>query len=152
MVRAWRIVRAERAAEAFSGEGARRFGGRWNAPGTPMIYLSEHLSLAALETLVHLNPRVALRFKAFAVEIADAEIETLDVKTLPPDWRTEPPPTNTVKIGNTWAKKAAALSLSVPSAIVPQERNFLLNPRHPAFAKLQIGEPIDFSFDSRLLV
>ena len=75
--RAWRIVKAKHAATAFDGEGARLFGGRWNSPGTRMIYTSATLSLAALESLVHLSPPVLFKYVAIPVEFDESLIETL---------------------------------------------------------------------------
>ena len=151
MIRAWRIVREARAAEAFSGEGARQYGGRWNSPGVAIVYASEHQSLAALETLVHLQPRGSLRFVVFPVEFADDLVERLPNEALPPSWRSEPPGAATMQIGDAWAQSGRTAVLALPSIVVPQEINFLLNPLHPAFSRISIKKPIEFSFDPRLL-
>ena len=134
-IRAWRLVKAAHAASAFDGEGARRFGGRWNARGTPMVYLGGTLSLAALEVFIHLSAEDArLRFVAMALDIPDVvTIEDLEPEKLPRDWRNEPPPAACQALGTAWAKKEGAAVLRVPSVIVPVEWNVLLNPRHPDF-------------------
>jgi RES domain-containing protein len=151
MLRAWRIVREARAAEAFNGEGARQFGGRWNSPGIPVVYTSEHQSLAALEMLVHLQPRFSLRFVVFPVEFEEDLVERLPDSTLPTHWRVEPPGAATMEIGDSWVRASRAAVLAVPSVVVPQETNYLLNPLNRAFARIRIGKPFDFSFDPRLL-
>jgi RES domain-containing protein len=151
MISAWRMVREARAAEAFTGEGARQYGGRWNSPGVPVVYSSAHLSLAALETLVHLQPRGSLRFVVFPVEFDEALVERLPASDLPLQWRTEPPGGATMTLGDAWSRAARSAVLAVPSVVVPQETNYLLNPLHPAFGRISIKQPLDFSFDPRLL-
>lgn len=147
---AWRIVPERRASGAFSGEGARIAGGRWNSPGTKVVYVSQSKSLATLELLVHINPGMPKRFKAFRVEFDDGLIENLTKGTLPPDWQREPPPAATMAIGDAWIAGASSPILAVPSVIIPEEWNFFLNPAHPDFAKIKIGPPADFVFDPRL--
>jgi len=92
MAEAWRIVKEKHAATAFSGEGAARAGGRWNSRGVAVIYTSSILSLAALETLVHLNPPVLFKYAVIRIRFDEELIETVHPKDLPPDWRGEPPP------------------------------------------------------------
>jgi RES domain-containing protein len=150
-VTAWRIVREGRAAEAFNGEGARQFGGRWNSPGRAVVYASASQSLAALEILVHLNPRGAMRFKAFRLRIDEAFIAYLPEAVLPANWQSEPPGSGTMVIGDEWVRAGRTAVLAVPSAIVPVELNYLLNPAHPDFRRITVADPIDFAFDSRLL-
>ena len=148
----WRIVKARHAVSAFDGEGARRYGGRWNPRGNPVVYLGGTLSLAALETFVHLAPEDA-RLALVAIEVAvpdSMKITELPAKALPPDWRNEPPPHATQALGLAWVKRNETALLRVPSVIVPHEFNFLLNPNHPAFAKLKIRPPVPFGFDSRM--
>jgi len=148
MVIAWRLVRRERANDAFSGEGARLFGGRWNSPGTVVVYTSGSLALAALETLVHINPQLPMDYVAFRVEIEPSLIETLE--TPPASWRTNPPAASAQHIGDLWAREKRSVVLSLPSALVPAERNLLLNPRHGDFSRIRVGPPEPFDFDHRL--
>jgi len=146
----WRIDRSRR--NAFSGEGARRFGGRWNSPGVAVVYLSEHQSLAALEIFVHLRPLVPRdKYLAYFVEWNDAHMETLSPRIFPPDWRASPPGPATMQLGDRWVAEARSVVLAVPSAIVPAERNFLLNPAHPKFGQLRLHKGVEFAFDHRLL-
>jgi RES domain-containing protein len=151
MTRAWRIVKAIHASTAFDGEGAWRFGGRWNSPGTRVVYCSANLSLAALENLVHLNPPVAFKSVAIGLEFHDRLIETVDAKSLPADWTEEPPPPSTMEIGDRWVKEGRSAVLQLPSAIIPSESNYLLNPSHRDFQKITIRKPAAFSFDPRLV-
>lgn len=149
MKQAWRIVKALHAATAFNGEGARLYGGRWNSTGTSVVYTSGSKALAALETLVHLNPPVIFQYVAIPIEIDDAFVEK--ATALPADWTEEPPPPATKEIGDLWAKEARSAVLALPSVIIPGEPNYLLNPAHPDFKKITIGKPEPFSFDPRLL-
>jgi RES domain-containing protein len=151
-VRAWRLVKAVHADTAFDGEGARRYGGRWNGRGTPMVYLGGSLSLAALEVFVHLTAEDArLRFVAIAVDIPDGvSIAALEPDTLPPDWRGEPPSTACQALGTAWARAGETAVLKVPSVIVPAEAHYLLNPRHPDFDRIEVQPPAPFGFDSRV--
>lgn len=152
-MRAWRLVRPAHGSreEAFSGEGARRFGGRWNSTGVPVVYVSTTLALAALETLVHAD-RASLGRDWVAFELlvpVDAILELRD-DDLPTDWRATPVSPGARFVGDTWIAEAASATLSVPSAIVPVERNYLLNPAHVGFASLRIRPPRAFRFDGRL--
>lgn len=151
MTSAWRIVKAKHAATAFDGEGARLFGGRWNSPGTPLVYLAESRSLALLEVLVHLAGEAVLAsYVRFSVEFEDQQCLELDPNLLPEDWRGSPALVALQHIGDEWAKEGRSLLLAVPSAIVPEERLYLLNPRHPELGRVEIGEPEPTHMDVRL--
>jgi RES domain-containing protein len=149
MKQAWRIVKEKHAATAFSGEGARLYGGRWNSVGTSVIYTSGSQALAALESLVHLNPPVIFRYVSIPIQFDDSLLEK--VTTLPADLTEEPPPPATRNIGDLWVKAARSAVLELPSVIIPGEPNYLLNPAHPDFRKIVIGKPEPFTFDPRLL-
>jgi len=152
MPSAWRIVRAARANTAFTGEGARIYGGRWNSPGTTVIYVSEHESLAALELLVHLTPLSPDdRYLSFRLEWEDKMTERFPVKNLPAHWKAEPPDFETMQIGDEWVRTGKSVALAVPSVLSASEVNFLLNPKHPDFKRIKITKPIEYRFDSRLL-
>ncbi len=151
MLEAWRIVKEKHAATAFSGEGAARAGGRWNSRGTLIVYTSATRALAALETLVHLNPPVFFKYVAMRAQFEAPLIEKVAVDHLPVDWRTEPPALSTKVLGDRWIREKRSAILQLPSAIIPGEVNYLLNPAHPDFGKIQIGDPEAFNFDPRLL-
>lgn len=148
----WRIVPEEQAATAFDGEGARRYGGRWNSVGMAMVYASEHKSLAALEVRVHINTTKKLkRYKCFPFEFDQKLMKDFPLGSLPKDWQQEPPPPSLQQLGDAWVRAADSPILAAPSVIIPDERNYLLNPNHPQFAKIKIGKSEDFAFDPRLL-
>lgn len=153
IIEAWRIVEARHAATAFSGEGAERFGGRWNSRGVRVVYASDSEALAVLETLVHLNPPVPFDFVKIRIEFDDTLVKRVSVNDLPGDWQRKPPPLSSRAIGDAWCRSGESVVLAVPSIIVPSAvaMNYLLNPAHPDFSKIKITEPEAFVFDPRLL-
>lgn len=152
MVCAWRIERAHRGAGAFSGEGTRLYGGRWNSPSVRVVYLSEHRSLAALELFIHTQPlATANEYVVIGAEWDDALVERFPTSRLPRDWRVSPPGPDTVAIGDRWVREARFAVLALPSAIIPNETNFLLNPLHPDFHRVRILKPAGFRLDPRML-
>ncbi len=151
MKRAYRIVRETFAASAFSGEGAAFSGGRWNSRGIHMVYTSATASLAALETLVHLNPAMRFTYQLFTIEFDESLVISIPLSDLPPEWREQPPPPTTRQIGDAWVKSGRSAVLEVPSVVVPGESNYLLNPSHPDFQSIRIGQSQPFPFDARLI-
>lgn len=153
MVTVYRLCKTKYAANAFDGEGAFQFGGRWNSPGTRVVYTAAHLSLAALEMLVHIQDETLLYAYSFIVATLDEQLITSaeNVAKLPKNWQASPTPYAVQKIGDEWAKKQLSVALCVPSAIIPSEVNYLINPRHPDFAEITFGEPQRFVFNERLL-
>lgn len=150
-VTVWRIVKHKHVATAFSGSGARKFGGRWNSPGTFMVYTAQSQSLAALEVLVHLeSPDLLQKYVLIGVAVDESLVSEVARSMLPANWRAYPPPAQIKAIGDHWAEAASSAVLKVPTTLVPDESNFLLNPLHPDFRKLKIGKPIPFRFDPRL--
>jgi RES domain-containing protein len=152
MASAWRIVRASRAQTAFTGEGARRYGGRWNSSGVRVVYVSEHQSTAALEVFANRVPFILdEKYKAFYLEWPDRLTEIFPVPKLPADWKRSPPPAEAMEIGDRWVREQRSAVLALPSAISPADTNFLLNPEHQDFKQIRIAAPIDYEFDPRLL-
>ena len=150
MIKAFRIAKAKHSRTAFSGEGAREAGGRWNFPGDAIVYSSSTLSLAALETFVHLSQEAqALEFVCFEVRLHES-LPTERVEKPPAGWRMEPPGPASMRVGSKWFKERRTAGLWVPSALVPQEFNLMLNPAHPDFVKMEISRPSKFSFDARM--
>jgi RES domain-containing protein len=150
-MRAFRISKARHAAEAFSGEGARSYGGRWNHPGVPMVYAAQSRALAALEALAHFaGAERRIAFVVFEIEIPDALVVRLDAAKLPRDWRNEMAPTSTQDIGTRWQRQGASVALEVPSVLIPQETCLLLNPLHADTDKVMVRYPEKFRFDGRL--
>jgi RES domain-containing protein len=148
----WRIVIETQASTAFSGEGAWRYGGRWNSRNVRVIYASEHQSTATLEVFVHNKPfNPNEKYNAFHLEWPDSLTEIFAVKNLPANWRVHPPTVETRQIGDRWIQERRSAVLALPSAISPADTNFLLNPEHRDFKRIRIAPPIDFDFDARLL-
>lgn len=147
----WRIVKRKYADTAFSGEGAFLVGGRWNSQGRRMVYTSGTLSLAALEIFVHMEiedmPPMVYQ-KATIPELV--KITYLVATELPLDWRNVPAPSVLGTIGDDWLQNNETTILAVPSAIIPVEYNYLINPTHPDFAQLTFDEPQPFELDPRL--
>ncbi len=151
-VHAWRIVKARHAASAFSGEGARVAGGRWNSPGVPVVYVAGSASLAMLEMLVHLQAEELLSsYVLFEVTFDDSLVTPVDPASLPRTWRTSPPPLTVQRIGDAWVQDAGSAVLRVPSVVVPSEHNYLLNPSHPDFGRIVIGPRHRLVWDHRLM-
>jgi RES domain-containing protein len=147
----YRIVPEGKTSNAFSGEGARLYPGRWNHRGISMVYCAESISLAALEMLVHTDSLKLLgRYVVIPVIFYEALYSELRQTDLPRDWNTCPPPVSTRDIGTAWATRKKSVILAVPSAVIPDARNYLINPLHPDINKLAIGKPAHFSFDPRL--
>lgn len=152
MIQAWRIVHEDYLSTAFDGEGARIAGGRWNSEGTRVVYTAGTLSLALLEMIVHLEIKKALHyFKAIPISFAKEMAGQCDTKTLPPTWSGLPVGFATKALGDDWARQQSTAVLSVPSAVVPNEINYLLNPLHPDFSSIVIQEPIQLPIDPRFV-
>ena len=149
----WRISKNEYAETAFDGLGAKKVGGRWNNPGVPLVYTSEHLSLAALELLVHVaaedDPPDLV---AVWAELDDSvDLPRLTVDEMPQGWQRVTGHARLKEYGDRWQRAKSSLALAVPSVVVPEELNILVNPEHPDFtAKVKFGGSRPFSFDSRL--
>lgn len=139
MVTGWQIVRRNRSGSTPPGEGARLHGGRWNSPGIPMIYLSDSPALAALEILVHLNPQIPADYVCIRIEWPRACMAACDAP--PPGWDVSPAGAASQRLGDQWATARRSAVLSVPSAIVPGHRNYLLHPRHRDFTRVVIHPP-----------
>jgi RES domain-containing protein len=151
-VRAWRISRERYTKNAFDGEGAYRYGGRWNSRGVRVVYLSSSPALAALEVLVNAaNPQLLHTIPHVAIPVEFADSLLTRPERLPKNWKEDPPPKSAARIGDTWIMSGDSLLLEVPSAVIPFEKNYLLNPAHPGMRSLHIGMPQAFSFDPRLV-
>jgi RES domain-containing protein len=150
--RAWRIVKERHTEKAFDGEGARLYGGRWNSRGVAVVYASESRALATLEVLAGLQTNSPLpEYVLIPAEFDDSLVFAVGLEELPADWRRNPPPPSTQRLGDDWIATGALVVLKVPSALVPQESNYLFNPRHPAFSEVMIGQPERLAMDPRLI-
>ena len=151
-MRTWRLVKAKHRETAFDGEGASTFGGRWSSPGFRVVYTASTAALATLEILVHLKRRDIIQpLVLFACDFADGLVSSIEMDRLPRHWRLFPAPPELTRLGNDWVDSGASAVLRVPSAIVPTEWNYLLNPAHPDYAAIRIGPPLPFDIDQRLL-
>lgn len=152
-MRAWRLIARAHAATAFSGIGNKKAGSRWVPEGELAVYTSEHASTAVLENLVHMDPsHFRNNYVLIAADIPDAlAMDVVSVESLAPDWQTRYEDEALQQVGKDWIDRGESAVLIVPSAVMPQEQNQLLNPLHPDFAKIVIDEPEDFRFDGRLV-
>ena len=150
-MRAYRIVKKRHMLTAFSGDGARAYGGRWNFPGIPMVYAAHTRALAALESLAHFGgAERKVQFVTFELEIPDRLAIQLKLADLPRGWRSDEPSPSTQALGSEWQRDGRSAALVVPSVHVPQEACVLVNPEHADIDKIMVSYPEPFSFDPRL--
>jgi RES domain-containing protein len=150
-ITAWRTTRKKYVREAFSGDGAKQFGGRWNPPGTPMVYTAQSLSLAILELIVHLEDDGDIcGFAAIPVTFSSTLVQVLPESQRPKNWFSLPIAEPSQQVGKKWLEEMPSVILQVPSSVVPRESNFLINPLHPKFSKLKIGSPQSLHIDQRI--
>ena len=150
-IRGWRIVREKYAASAFSGIGAQQSGGRFNSPGTAVVYVADSYALALLEVRVHVPTFRGLRDRVvIEVEMGASLIERLVAAELPDGWQDRPPSRAAQLVGDRWAREGRSAVLQVPSVVVPGHVNYLLNPAHPDFAQIRTGAAERVVLDPRL--
>lgn len=147
----WRLVLPQ-FAPGLDGKGAELWGGRWNSPGLPAVYCAAHLSLAVLEYFVHIPAPMRRAGAMPLMSAVELRVPENAVEPLPgvatgrladPDWCLEQ--------GNAWLRHGGAIGLRVPSAVVPQESNVLLNQRHGEFELVRVVEVTPFRFDPRMV-
>lgn len=151
-MRVWRISRHRHAAD-LKGLGGLVASGRWHHPGKPILYTSATPSLAALEVLVHVDSTLAPPDLAL-IEIVipdDIAIEYCNPVSLTPSWQTYPGPVELQDFGSMWLAEIRSAILAVPSAVLPVEQNYLINPLHPEIARLRVVQELPFYFDPRLM-
>jgi RES domain-containing protein len=150
-VTAFRIAQAAYADTLWSGIGARDFGGRWNSRGVAVVYTAQSRSLAAMEQLVHLvKPRVLQGYVLATIIFDESMMQRITVPELPDGWNDPVAPSVLKRIGDVWVAEREHVALAVPSAIMPGEWNYLLNPAHRNFKKLVKTPPQQFVYDRRL--
>jgi RES domain-containing protein len=147
----WRITTARFAATAFSGEGARLYGGRWNPKGFALVYTAESRALALLEMMVQDAPLRARYVLIPAQFPGTLSVTLVDLADMAADWRRLDRREALQRIGRDWLEGGRSAVLAVPSAVVPAEHNYLLNPAHPDFSKIIMGEPETLDTDLRLM-
>lgn len=149
-ITAWRITRKKHLNSAFTGEGAKVWGGRWNPIGLPAVYCASNLSLAILEIIVHLEDDSDIdSFVAIPVSFESELVQSMPVSKLPKTWNDLPIDPASVSVGKKWLEEGKYPILKVPSIIVPIESNFVLNPLHSAFKTIEIGKHQSIHFDQR---
>ena len=153
MLTTYRIFKTKYSYAWFDGEGAFRFGGRWNTRGRRLLYSSGTLSLALLEVLVHLEkdemvPQYSLATLTFDEHLVSDVTEIAD---LPNDWSGPMLSAEVRAIGDEWCRSLRSVVLKVPSIVVPNEFNYLINVEHEDFDKVKLGDPERFVFDDRLI-
>lgn len=149
-IQVWRITDTKYKDSAFSGEGARLWGGRFNSPGTPAVYTSGSLSLALLEILVQTNDRSNLEKKIlFRADIPEKLIQIPPLGQLPAQWNRIPVSKSSQLYGDEWIRNNKFLVLRVPSVVVPLEFNYVINPQHNLFEQISISDAQSVPLDSR---
>ncbi|PIE00950.1 MAG: hypothetical protein CSA81_13205 [Acidobacteria bacterium] len=147
-ITAYRLVPKKHVNSAFEGTGARLYGGRWNSPGIAVVYTAESLALCCLEILVHLSSYKVLQEYVYITVHFDStfvvEAELVD------GWNSRPVSSRSQAIGNQWVYDRAFPVLKVPSVIIPEGSNYLLNTAHPDFHKIKTGKPVTITLDPRL--
>ncbi len=148
----WRITRRDRAETAFTGKGAARYPGRWNQRGTPVVYTAESLAGAVVELLAYFQDIRSLETRVyFRAHVEEQAILALDPKALPKDWRAFPYPASTQRVGTGWQHEGASVGLRVPSVLIAETYNVLLNPEHPEFPNaVRVEGPFPLNVDDWL--
>jgi RES domain-containing protein len=152
----WRIATdtPDYGADDLSGRGAEKTGGRWNRKGTPLIYTSASIALACLETFVHLAGVIPLPLNRYLVRIPVSPTAWRKRTVFDPSanvgWDAEPPGLVSMNWGTEWARSGASLLAEVPSAVIPEESNILVNPAYPGAARLKVNKLRKWRYDLRL--
>jgi RES domain-containing protein len=151
LTRVYRILRKPFSKRPFDGDGAYRFGGCWSSAGVRLAYTAEHLSLAMIEYFVHIDPDDPPKdLVVVTADIPQSVSRTvIPVKQLPANWRQTPAPPGLAEIGDRFVRAGRDAILVVPSALAPEETNWLINPRHRNFAKIRVRPLQAFRYDAR---
>jgi RES domain-containing protein len=150
-IRAWRLSKARYAGD-LTGHGAARDGQRWNQPGQRAVYLGLTPEITVLEVLVHLNGVLGVPLVLSSYDVPDGPglISEADPTALPGAWNAIPHGQASATFGGNWLRAGQQLGLVLPSVVVPQARNLLLNPLHPAMAQVTLVQQEPFQLDQRL--
>ena len=152
-MRVWRLCRRPYAGDPLSGRGGLVTSGRWHTRGRRVVYTSGSLALAALEVLVHVD-RVALPRDLIQLDINvpdNLRIMRVEINELPPGWDSHPASPTLQRRGDDWLRQGSTAVLQVPSAVIPDEFNFLLNPQHADARRIGVVSSRDFAYDPRFL-
>jgi len=143
----YRVVKAKHLDSAFDGEGARLYGGRWNNKGVPLVYTSNSLALCSLEIFIHLPSYKLLAEYIYITATFDSEL--LTKVFLIDGWDARPVSKIAQTIGDQWINECQSAVLKVPSVLMPDGYNYLINNKHPDFNDIKIGKPLPLQFDTR---
>ncbi|MBX8493710.1 RES family NAD+ phosphorylase [Pseudomonas cichorii] len=149
---AWRITTAPFATD-LSGQGAALFGGRWNHPEHKALYFGMTAAICALEAVIHCTevPRIALKLVRVKLPDEPQLYCEPDLQELGEAWASNPADIQSMDFGTAWLRRGQQLGLIVPSSALPQARNIMLNPLHPAAQRIEIMEVTDFTLNHRLI-
>ena len=151
---AWRLARAVDRQTAFSGYGSFKYGSRWSSPGKYAVYLSRSLATAALEILVHAGSPRSIPLDELAIKVLipnDLPMDRIGLDQLPRDWHRPDHPACR-RIGDVWLAGRRTAILDVPSAVVSEERDLIINPLHGDFTRIDVSDPgVPFRWDPRLI-
>lgn len=155
MLSGWRIAAPRHARtpeEMLSGEGAYRYGGRWNSKGTRIVYLGSSKAQSAMELLVHLDKACVLdRYHSLQVDFPEELVNHIDLDDLPDNWSTPSMASSVMAVGDDWVRDQDSVILRVPSAAIIGETNYLFNPEHPDAGEITVGAIELFAFDPRIV-
>ncbi|RRW39749.1 RES domain-containing protein [Pseudomonas luteola] len=150
-MRGWRVAKERRATD-LTGMGAAIAGGRWNHPRTPAVYMGLTPAICSLETFVHTNgePVEGMKITEFELPEDKGLYLELENELLPTGWNSIPYDRPSMDFGTRWLQSRSHLGLIVPSAILPLERNVVINPFHPEARLIKVLEVYNFTFDPRM--
>ncbi|MGD9825259.1 RES family NAD+ phosphorylase [Desulfobacter sp.] len=144
----YRIVKEKHAHSAFNGEGARLYGGRWNSQGVAVVYTSDSLALCCLEVFVNLPSYEFFKgFVYFKLFFDEKFVQGADLQD---GWNGRPISKVSQEIGDNWIRERNSAVLRVPSVIIPEGNNYLINFNYQDSNQIKIGDPISLDFDPRL--
>jgi RES domain-containing protein len=149
-MKVYRISKCEFISD-LQGTGAARYPGRWHNKGTYILYTSATPSLALLESVVHISNIAVTSYCMICLEIPEDKIQTITTRELPPNWFVNPAPDVLKNTGDAFIKENKFLALKLPSAIMPEENNYLLNPGHADFKKIKTVYTRTIPIDERFL-
>ena len=147
-IASYRLIKEKHLNSAFDGEGARLYGGRWNSKETPVVYTSDSLALCSLEIFVHLPSYQLLKEYFYIRVLLDSDL--ISDALFVDGWDSRPVSKISQSIGDKWVKEKQTPILRVPSVLMPDGNNYLINISHPDSSKIKIGKPIPLNFDQRL--
>ncbi len=147
-ITSYRLVKEKHARRAFDGEGARLYGGRWNSQGGSVVYTSDSLALCCLEIFVNLPSYDLLKdFVYIKLSFDEKLVQDVDLRD---GWNDRPVSKVSQRIGDRWIQEQGSAVLRVPSVIIPEGNNYLINFNHQDSEKIEIGVPMPLDFDPRL--